>query len=409
MKKLLLFLILAAGGGTWWYVQHNKPEAPEYVTATIQKGDITQIVTSTGTLKPYLNVTVGCQISGTIAELNADFNSAVKEGDILAKLDPATYQAIVLQAEGELASAKASLELAELTAKRKQDLVRQNAAPQAELDTAHANLHQAEATVQIKQGSLQRAMVDLSRCTIYSPISGLVISRNVDVGQTVAASLSAPILFSIANDMTKMQISASVSEADVGTVAEGQSVEFTVDAFPYTAFTGKVQQIRNSPVTVQSVVTYDVIVEVANPDLKLKPGMTANVSITVAQRKGVVRIPNAALRFRPPESLVAATQPKEPAPTAAPGEAPQKPKGGSKSARNARPDRKVHILRPGSEIPEPVTLKLGITDNLTTEVLEGINEGDVVVTSLKNPPAPAAAASPAANPLGGSPMRPRGR
>jgi HlyD family secretion protein len=395
MKKLLLFIFLAAGGGGWWYFQRQQPQTPEYVTTTLQKGDITQIVTSTGTLKPLLNVTVGCQISGTISELMADFNSVVKEGQILAQLDPSTFEAIVLQAEGELASAKASLELAGLTAQRKEELVRHNAAPKADLDAAHANLHQAQAAVQIREGALKRANVDLSRCTIYSPISGIVISRNVDVGQTVAASLSAPILFSIANDMASMLISASVSEADVGAVAEGQSADFTVDAFPYTPFTGKVQQIRNSPVTVQSVVTYDVIVEVANPELKLKPGMTANVSITVAQRKDALRLPNAALRFRPPEPTVA------PASTAEAG--PKPARSSTKPSRGTRPDRKVYVLRPGSAKPETVPVKLGITDNLTTEVLEGLAAGDVVVTALKSPPATAPA--PATNPLGGSPMR----
>src|SRR5471030_2564004 len=164
-----------------------------------------------------------------------------------------------------------------------------------------ANLHQAEATIQMKQASVEKARVDLQHCTIYSPVDGMVISRSVDVGQTVAASLSAPVLFVIANDLTKMQIDANVSEADIGTVAEGQDVNFTVDAFPDSKFTGRVRQIRNSPTTVQNVVTYDVVIEVGNPELKLRPGMTANASIVIAQRDSVLKIPNAAFRFRPPE------------------------------------------------------------------------------------------------------------
>lgn len=392
MKKLLLLLILVgAAAGGWWYMKNRKPEAPEYLTDTVQKGDITQIVTATGTLKPVINVTVGCQISGTIQELLADFNSTVKEGDIIAKLDPASYEAIVQQAEGELANAKATLELAETTAKRKEELVKQNAATQAELDTAIANLHQAEAGVMIRKGALQKAQVDLSRCTIYSPIDGTVISRSVDVGQTVAASLSAPNLFTIANDMTSMQIDASVSEADIGTVAQGQNVEFTVDAFPYSPFSGVVEQIRNSPVTVQSVVTYSVLVRVKNPELKLKPGMTANVSITVAQRKDILRVPNAALRFKLPEAVVTAN--------------PERPKGGSKG-KGFRPERKVHLLKEGSAKPEPTPVKLGIADNLFTEVTSGVSEGDVIVTGLKNP-APANPVRPAANPLGAPSMRTR--
>ena len=395
MKRLLLLLLLlAAAGGGWWYYKGRKPAAAEYNTEPLGKGDITQIVTATGSLKPVVNVTVGSQISGTISKLNADFNSAVKEGQVLATLDPATFEAIVLQSEGELASAKATLELAEITARRKEELVKQNAGTQADLDTARASLRQAQAGVRIKEGSLKRAEVDLSRCTIYSPIDGTVIARSVDIGQTVAAALSSPNLFTIANDMTSMQISAAVSEADIGNVAEGQSVEFTVDAFPYTPFSGKVEQIRNSPVTVQNVVTYDVLVAVANPELKLKPGMTANVSIVVAQRKGILRVPNSALRFRPQEPPAAAATGAE-----------SKPRGGGRPPKGARPDRKVHLLKPGSPTPEPVAVKLGISDNIYTEVLGGLEEGATLVTSLKTPPA--AAVKPSANPMSGIPMRTR--
>ena len=394
MKKLLFLLVLlGTSGGGWWYFKNQKPDAPEYLTETVRKGDITQIVTATGTLKPVINVTVGCQISGTIEELLADFNSKVKEGDVIAKLDPATYNAIVKQAEGELANAKATLELAETTAKRKEELVKQNAATKAELDTAIAGLHQAQAGVIIREGALQKAQVDLSRCTIYSPIDGTVISRSVDVGQTVAASLSAPNLFTIANDMTSMQIEASVSEADIGTVAEGQNVEFTVDAFPYSPFSGVVEQIRNAPVTVQSVVTYSVLVRVKNPELKLKPGMTANVSITVAHRKDILRVPNAALRFKLPEA-------------AAPGAAPSERPRSSGKSKGAKLERKIHLLKPGSSKPEAAPVKLGISDNVVTEVISGLAEGDVIVTGVKNL-APAAVVKPGANPLGAPSMRTR--
>lgn len=399
MKKLLLLLVLlGAAGGGWWFFEGQKTKAPEYVTETVSKGDITQIVTATGTLKPVINVTVGCQISGTIMELLADFNSVVKEGQIIAKLDPATYQAIVRQAEGELANATATLELADVTAKRKAELIKQNAATQAEMDTAIATLHQAEAGVAIKEGSLQKARVDLSRCTIYSPINGTVISRSVDVGQTVAASLSAPNLFTIANDMTSMQIVSAVSEADIGTVAEGQSVEFTVDAFPYMTFNGVVEQIRNSPVTVQSVVTYEVLVQVKNPDLKLKPGMTANVSITVAQRKDIVRVSNAALRFKMQDQPVQTANPV--GGLSSGGERPR-----SGKSKGGRPDRRVYVLKAADTKPEPVSLKLGISDNLFTEVLGGIGEGERVITNVKN--LTPDSAKPPVNPLGSPHMRSR--
>jgi len=395
MKRfLLIVLLLSAAGGGWWYFINKKAETPEYNTESVAKGDITQIVTATGSLKPVINVTVGCQISGTIDKLFADFNSVVKEGDVLASMDPSTYEAIVQQAEGELANSKATLELAEITAQRKEELLKQKAASQADVDTANATLHQALAGVAIKEGALKRARVDLSRCTIYSPISGMIISRSVDVGQTVAASLSAPNLFTIANDMTSMQIVASVSEADIGMVAEGQSVEFNVDAFPYTPFSGIVEQIRNSPVTVQSVVTYDVLVAVKNPELKLKPGMTANVSITVAQRKDTLRVSNAALRFRLPD----------PAPTGEKPTSGSRPSGGR--PKSNRPERKVHVLKPKASSPVPTPLKLGISDNIFTEVISGISEGEAVVIGLKNPTSNGAP-KPPANPLGSPPMRTR--
>ncbi|MGA3162614.1 MAG: efflux RND transporter periplasmic adaptor subunit [Verrucomicrobiota bacterium] len=289
--------IVVIGGGIWYFRRgHNN--APVYQTAAVTRGDLTQVVTATGTLNPVTNVTVGSQISGIIQTLYVDWNSPVKANQVVAQLDPATYKAAVAQAEGDLANSKANLELNEVQAKRATELFKDNLIAESDYDTAMANLHQAQAMVQIKQASLDNAKVNLSRCTIYSPVDGTIISRNVDVGQTVAASLSAPTLFIIANDLTQMQIDANVSEADIGSVEERQAVTFTVDAFPDRKFTGRVMQIRNSPTTVQNVVTYDTVIEVSNPDLKLRPGMTANASIITAQRSGVLKIPNAALRFR---------------------------------------------------------------------------------------------------------------
>ena len=284
-----------------WYFNGDHAAATQYQTVPVTRGDLTQVVTATGTLNPVTNVTVGSQISGIIQKLYADWNSPVKANQVIAQLDPATYRAVVAQAEGDLANAKANLELNEVQAKRATELFKEKLISDSDYDTTMANLHQAQATVQIKQASLDNAKVNLSRCTIYSPVDGIVISRSVDVGQTVAASLSAPTLFVIANDLSQMQIDANVSEADIGNVEEGQNVTFTVDAFPDRKFNGKVRQIRNSPTTVQNVVTYDVVIEVSNPDLKLRPGMTANASVITAQRSGVLKIPSAALRFRPPE------------------------------------------------------------------------------------------------------------
>jgi HlyD family secretion protein len=200
----------------------------------------------------------------------------VKAGQVIAQIDPALFQATVTQAEGDLANAQAALELAKVNATRIQELFARKTSSQADLDQAMATLHQAEANVKIKQGALDKARADLEHCTITSPIDGVVISRSVDVGQTVAASLQAPVIFAIANDLTKMQIDTNVAEADVGVVKIDQNVDFTVDAFPMETFHGKVVQVRNAPITVQNVVTYDTVIGVSNPELKLKPGMTAN-------------------------------------------------------------------------------------------------------------------------------------
>src|ERR1700758_4264600 len=270
-----------------------------YQIATVTRGPITQAVTATGTLNPVVNVQVGSQVSGNIAKLFVDFNSQVKAGQVVAQIDPALFQATVTQAEGDLASAQAALELAKVNATRTQELFARKTSSQADLDQAMANLHQAEASVKIKQGALDKAKADLEHCTITSPIDGVVISRNVDVGQTVAASLQAPVIFAIANDLSKMQIDSNVAEADVGVLEVGQDVDFTVDAFPVRTFRGKVVQVRNAPITVQNVVTYDTVIGVSNPDLKLKPGMTANVSIIAARKDNVLQIKNAALRYRP--------------------------------------------------------------------------------------------------------------
>lgn len=336
----------------------------EYQSTTVTRGAITQAVTATGTLNPVVNVQVGSQISGNIEKLFVDFNSPVKAGQVVAQIDPAVFQASVIQAEGDVANARAALELAQLTEKRMEQLVAKQNSSQSELDQAKANLHQAEAQLKIKEGALQKAKVDLDHCTITSPIDGIVISRSVDVGQTVAASLSAPVIFTIANDLAKMQIDAAVAEADVGTVEVGQKVDFTVDAFPRRTFHGEVVQVRNAPTTVQNVVTYDTVIAVNNSDLKLKPGMTANVSIVGAHRENVLKLSNAALRFRPPE-----TTPPSPGTHAVRG------KPGERQT-----ERTVYRLR-GSG-PSAVQIKSGISDGIFTEVIEGLEEGDRVVTAM---------------------------
>src|SRR5881396_653837 len=304
MKRFFPWLVVIIGLLLIAFVigQFRNNGAATYQTATVTRGPVTQAVTATGTLNPVVNVQVGSQVSGNISKLFVDFNSQVKAGQVVAQIDPALFQAAVTQAEGDLASAQATLELARVNAKRTQELFAKKTSSQADVDQAMATLHQSEANVKIKQGALDKARADLEHCTITSPIDGVVISRSVDVGQTVAASLQAPIIFAIANDLTKMQIDANVAEADVGVVKIDQNVDFTVDAFPMETFHGKVVQVRNAPITVQNVVTYDTVIGVTNPELKLKPGMTANVSIIVAHKDDVFQIKNAALRYRPPDA-----------------------------------------------------------------------------------------------------------
>src|SRR6266853_5421185 len=302
LRGSLMVAVLASGAGLGWYLNRPSGNSLQYETTEVTRGELTQVVTASGQLNPLVKVEVGSQVSGIIQKLAVDFNSPVTEGQVIAQLDAATYEANLIQAQGNLANAKAAAELAQLNAERAKTLQTEKLNSKAEYEKAVADLHQAEAAVEVNEGSLKKAQVDLARCTIYAPVDGIVISRNVNVGQTVAASLSAPTLFVIANDLAKMQIEADVAEADIGVVGVGQDVEFTVDAFPGQTFQGKVTQVRNAPKIEVGVVTYVTIIEVNNPELKLKPGMTANVSIIIARRENALKIPSATLRFRPPKS-----------------------------------------------------------------------------------------------------------
>jgi HlyD family secretion protein len=456
-KILIVIIAVAAVAAGGWYFWHRSAEkVPEYSTITVARGDVVQVVTATGDIEPVLNVNVSSQISGIISKLFVDWNSPVKEGQVLVQLDPSTYQATVLQAEGQLANAKANYQLTLVGTARTRELFKKNLVAQSDLDTAEAQLLQADAQVKIQTASLDVAKVNLARCTIYSPIDGVVISRQVDVGNTVAASLSAPTLFMIANDLTKMQIIAAVAEADIGSVKVGQSVNFTVDAFPNQQFRGRVSLIRNSPQTQQNVVIYQTIIDVNNPDLKLRPGMTANVSIIVAERDNALRLANSALRVRIPDELLpkpapeTAATPVGSAATPAPkpmtdqerrtamfqilqeagfsrGSGPPSPEviqkaqqlakergldldfsrfgGGRGNGGNAVTTRTVYKLvgsDPKTATIESVSARLGITDGINTEVVDGLKEGDVIITSVILPGASSAAAGrPASNPFAG--------
>ena len=320
MKKLLIagILILAIIVSAFILFRGNGSK-PQFGTEKVSRGDIVMTVTSTGTVNPVTTVLVGTQVSGTIKEIYVDFNSPVRKGQLIARIDPSLFDAQVNQARANLEKAEATLVDAKRTMDRNKELFSKNLVARSDLDTAETNYETARASVsaakaQITQteAALRVAETNLHYTKIVSPVDGIVVSRNVDVGQTVAASFQTPTLFSIAQDLTKMQIDANVDESDIGNITVGQDVEFIVDAYPDMTFKGRVWQVRNAPITVQNVVTYDVVIQVDNPELKLKPGMTANVSIIVSVKKDVLKIPNAALRFKPSEKGAQTAEKKGP-------------------------------------------------------------------------------------------------
>jgi HlyD family secretion protein len=401
-KWLLIVVLIAAVGGGIYYFHHKQSVPLNFNTAVVTRGELTSTVTATGILNPVKSVQVGCQVSGTLTDIRVDFNSQVKAGDLIALIDPRVYVAQVAQADADLANATASLELQQVQAHRTAELFTNHLVSASDNDVALATLHQSEAMVKIKQASLDNAKASLGYTKIYSPVDGTVISRSVDVGQTVAASFSTPTLFLIANDLTKMQIDAAVAEADVGGVIEGQTVDFNVDAYPTRTFHGTVVQVRNSPTTVNNVVTYDAVIGVTNADYKLKPGMTANVSIIVAERDSALKLPNAALRFRPPESAVVLTNELVSLEPPTNGVAGGRGQGRGKGSRNLRT---VYFLVGDEHSPalKPVRVKTGITDGITTEIVDGLKEGDKVISSVVNNDS---AASTTSNPFGsGVPRR----
>jgi HlyD family secretion protein len=451
-------IALAAGGvQAWrWRKAHRKPPV-EFDTAAVDRGQIVARVTATGTLSALVTVQVGTQVSGTIQKLFVDFNSPVKKGQVIARIDPQLFQASIEQAkanleaaEGNLAKADAQQRDADRQFVRARGLMERKLNAQADYDTALANLEIAKGQTSAANGSLaqakaslHQAQVNLDYARIVSPTDGVVISRNVDVGQTVAASLQAPTLFVIAKDLREMQVDTSVAEADVGRLSPAMAATFTVDAFPGERFRGRVRQIRNAPQTVQNVVTYDAVIDVENPDLKLRPGMTANVTFVTAQKDDVLRVPNAAMRFRPAPEIFTAlgmpvpkSLPDASARAGAAGGNAAGARGGATSSGAAagggaraggggggaragggsgaggwlarvggRADgpsdrRAVWVLRDGK--PQVVPLRIGLSDGSVTEVVEGeLHDGDVVVVGAStDQPPPAGAAGPAGGPGG---------
>jgi HlyD family secretion protein len=393
---------LVAGGGTWGFRSRHRTPEVQYKTAPVEHRHIVGRVTASGTLSAIVTVQVGTQVSGRIQKLFVDFNSPVKKGDPVAKIDPALFEAAVQQAQANFLSAKAGVATAEASASnadkqhaRTKALHDQNLAAQADLDTAetnvamtHAAVDAAKASVAQSAAALHQAQVNLSYTNIISPIDGVVISRSVDTGQTVAASLSAPTLFTIAQDLTKMQVDTNVAEGDVGRLDVGMKTYFTVDSYPGQRFWGKIRQIRNAATTLQNVVTYDAVIDVDNTDLRLRPGMTANVTVVYAERQDTLAVSNAALRFRPPASLAG-----DPA-AGSTGQAKRHPPGGSstRSAEGGPETRSLWIMRGGA--PQAVSLHTGLTDGTVTEVVDGeVAEGDLAVVDATGGDAPPASAS----------------
>ena len=375
LAAALAAVLVVAGAGAWWV--STGPAPVQYTTAPVTRGDVTRTVTATGTVNPMLTIIVGSYVSGVIQELYCDYNTVVKVGQVCAKIDARPYQSVVDQGRANLAVAraqlekdKASLAYAKVTYERNARLVRQDSVSRDAYDNARSAYEQGqaqvafdEATIQQRQAVLEAAEVNLGYTNITSPVDGTVVSRNVTQGQTVAASFQTPTLFLIATDLTKMEVDTNVSESDIGGIKDGDPASFTVDAFPSRAYAGAVSQVRQSPQTVQNVVTYDVVVGVDNKDLTLKPGMTASTRIVVDRRAGVLRVPNQALRYMP---------------GGLGGRGPRV--GTDRPAAAGAAQARVWALRDGEPVAVPVVP--GLADDAFTEIRQGdLNPGDTVIVS----------------------------
>lgn len=386
-KKIILILLpllIAGGAVAWWLMPAKMPIENRYVTSPVERGSLTQTVSANGTLNPVKLVNVGSQVSGIVKKLYVDFNDHVKAGQVLLELDPALMQAQLQQSLANMENAHATLELAQANEARTRGLYAQEYVTRQELDQAVQALRSARAQLAVYEAQASRDRTNLSNTVIRSPVSGVVVSRVVDTGQTVAASLQAPILFTIAQDLSKMQIDTSYAEADVGAIHVGQAATFRVDAFPNRSFSGAVKQVRLNPTTQQNVVTYDVVVAVDNPELQLMPGMTAYVNITIAQRQNVLMLPNSALRFRPADAVSRADQPR--------GDNNKSKGEHNKDKADGAIMGTVYTLE-NAQI-KPVRVSVGITDNRFTEVVgDAIKEGAAVIIEDRQPPAKASGTS----------------
>lgn len=412
---VLLVAVIAGGVFAWFrYGRDRSAEQPKYKTVKVERGKVSSKVTATGTLSARVTVLVGSQVSGRIAELFVDYNSKVKKGDLLAKIDERLLQAAVAKARAQVAQAaaavtkaKANNDQAKKAFERAKNLRDQGLMGQADYDLAEtavsatkADIAVAEAQLSSAAASANEAEVNLGLTKIYSPIDGIVLSKSIDVGQTVAASLQSPTLFTIAQDLRAIQVDTFVAEADVGKLTAGMEANFGVDAYPGTRFKGKIREVRNAAQTVQNVVTYDAVLDVVNEELKLKPGMTANVTFVWAEKENVLKVPNAALRFRPPAEVIAAMGSGSGAPSGSGsarrrwkegGGAPSAWGGGGGGDLDAR--KTLWVLRDNK--PAPLRVEVGITDGTYTEVVTAnLNDNDEVITEYVAPEGAASTAKP---------------
>jgi HlyD family secretion protein len=385
-RRILLAIVVvaAAAASIGFYLKRDAGKSePKYKTEVAEVGTVAETVSATGTISAVTTVQVGSQVSGIVAKLYVDFNSPVKHGQLLAELDPTPFQQQVEQRQADLLGAEVQVRNAEIQFQRTQRLVEQGLTPQAEYDTAKAAYDAANAQVAQSEASLRQARTNLGYTKIYSPIDGVVVARQYDVGQTVAASFQAPTLFTIAEDLTKMQVQADVDQSDISRVTVGQTARFTVDAYADEPFQGAISQIRLNATQNQNVITYPVIIDVGNPDAKLKPKMTADVTIEVARVADVLRVPNSALRFRPIETEKTAGET---------GAAKGKAKGGgtferaagalASGAGGSRKEQKVYVLGASGQLTaKPV--RTGISDGRYTAIVGGeVKPGDRIVTGL---------------------------
>lgn len=420
MKKRLLLALavisIVSVSAAAYYRTNRAGDGPHLVTTAVTRGDVVETIQATGTLQAVTTVQVGTQVSGTIKTLKADFNSEVRKGQVVAELEPALFQtqvdqaqATVVRLQADVERARVDLADAQVKLRRAEQLKTRQLIPETDYETALATAHSAEAAVksaeaQVVQAraSLSQNQVNLNHTIITAPIDGTVISRNVDVGQTVAASMQAPVLFTIAKDLTQMQVSASIDESDIGKIAAGQDVTFRVDAYPSDTFTGTVSQVRLQPVVDQNVVSYATVIDVPNKDLKLKPGMTATVTVRVAHNDGVLRVPSAALSFRPTAEVLqaysgaAGNGPR----TTGQGEQGQGQARAAGSRQGERRGTHVWVLADGQL--KPVLIETGVSDGTTVAVIDGpLADNAEVVTGVASQTA-------AAPQTTGSPLLPFG-